>query len=181
TCNAALKTVLRRERPRRLLEAIREGLLEQCFEIKNKREVGTEHHPPGKNVGTGKKSLCQKCLPPKGPAGGGRAFLEHPPTTAVLCANRLRSAGELEEALVHELVHAFDWCVARRDLLDCQGLAWSEVRAAREAECGAASRSFPCSFFRKRCTRAAAERSTQVRVRVVVGVPKVTAMVVQYM
>jgi hypothetical protein len=52
-----------------------------------------------------------------------------------LCANRLRDGAEVREALTHELVHAFDHCVARRDLTRAESLACSEVRAAREAEC----------------------------------------------
>lgn len=38
----------------------------------------------------------------------------------------------------------------------------SEVRAARAAECSEASRSFACSFFRKKCVRSTAARSTEV-------------------
>ncbi|GBG24210.1 Mitochondrial inner membrane protease ATP23-like [Hondaea fermentalgiana] len=53
----------------------------------------------------------------------------------VMCANELRSRGEVREALRHELVHAFDHCVSRRDLAEPNGLACSEIRAAREAEC----------------------------------------------
>ena len=61
------------------------------------------------------------------------ASAERPLVT--LCANRLRDGAEVREALTHELVHAFDHCVARRDLTRAESLACSEVRAAREAEC----------------------------------------------
>ena len=73
--------------------------------------------------------------PTSGVQGTARAFLEAPPMSIVLCANRLHSAKEVEEALVHELVHAYDMGPARRDLTNVDALAASEVRAAREAEC----------------------------------------------
>lgn len=37
-----------------------------------------------------------------------RAYMEAPPMSVVLCANRLQDRTEMEEALVHELVHVFD-------------------------------------------------------------------------
>jgi hypothetical protein len=37
-----------------------------------------------------------------------RAYMEAPPMSVVLCANRLRDRDEMEEALVHELVHVYD-------------------------------------------------------------------------
>jgi len=52
-----------------------------------------------------------------------------------MCFNALSDAEEVEEALAHELIHAYDHCVFERDLTDCEQLACSEIRAAREAEC----------------------------------------------
>ena len=37
-----------------------------------------------------------------------RAYMEAPPMSVVLCANRLQDQAEMEEALVHELVHVYD-------------------------------------------------------------------------
>jgi hypothetical protein len=37
-----------------------------------------------------------------------RAYMEAPPMSVVLCANRLQDRREMEEALVHELVHVYD-------------------------------------------------------------------------
>lgn len=37
-----------------------------------------------------------------------RAYMEAPPMSIVLCANRLQDRTEMEEALVHELVHVYD-------------------------------------------------------------------------
>lgn len=63
-------------------------------------------------------------LSSEGPAGGARAYLEAPPPGIVLCANRLGSGKEVEEAAVHELVHAYDYLVAGLQLLECQSLAY---------------------------------------------------------
>jgi Peptidase M76 family len=39
------------------------------------------------------------------------------PATIVLCVNQMhRGKAEVEEVLVHELVHAYDFCAAKRDL-----------------------------------------------------------------
>ena len=65
-----------------------------------------------------------------------RAYVRGPdPLGIVLCSNRLSSQREIEEVLVHELVHIYDVHVRQMDLRDCKQLAYSEVRAAREAEC----------------------------------------------
>lgn len=50
--------------------------------------------------------------------------MEAPPPRIVLCANRLGSRREVEEAAVHELVHAYDYLVAGLPLLECQSLAY---------------------------------------------------------
>lgn len=63
----------------------------------------------------------------EGPAGGARAYLEAPPPGVVLCANRLGSRREVEEAAVHELVHAYDFLVAGLPLQECQSLAYRYV------------------------------------------------------
>ena len=75
----------------------------------------------------------------------------------VLCANRLETRQELEEALLHELVHVHDAFVKRLNLRRCEDLAYSEVRAAREAECN--FRAIPV-FMRKSCVREKATNAT---------------------
>lgn len=52
---------------------------------------------------------------------------------------------EVLELLKHEMIHAYDHCVLKRDLSQCEQLACSEVRAAREAECSRTSDAF-CDF-----------------------------------
>jgi hypothetical protein len=94
---------------------------------------------------------CQPCAV-TGPEGGARAFLMGPqPLSVIVCTNRLQhlttasssatnkeqqaALQEMEEILTHELIHVHDVRQLRLDLQDCESLAYSEVRAAREAEC----------------------------------------------
>lgn len=79
---------------------------------------------------------CRKCAS-TGPEGGARAFLMGPqPLSVVLCHNRIAShRHEIEEILTHELVHLYDVQTMQLDLQDCENLAYSEVRAAKAAEC----------------------------------------------
>lgn len=83
------------------------------------------------------KIECRPCAD-IGPERGARAFVMGPtPLSIVLCSNRLSldSTDEMEQVLVHELLHVYDVRVNRLDLQTCENLAYSEVRAAREAEC----------------------------------------------
>lgn len=43
-----------------------------------------------------------------GVTGQARAYIAIPPPHVVICVNNLRSSSEIEEALVHELVHLYD-------------------------------------------------------------------------
>ncbi|KAG7352222.1 peptidase M76 family protein [Nitzschia inconspicua] len=95
-------------------------------------------HPPDKPL-TDPLTIelkCRKCAS-SGPEGGARAFLMGPqPLSVVLCHNRIASnKPEVEEILTHELVHLFDVQTLQLDLQDCENLAYSEVRAAKAAEC----------------------------------------------
>jgi hypothetical protein len=79
---------------------------------------------------------CRKCAS-SGPEGGARAFLMGPqPLSVVVCHNRIQSdQTEVEEILTHELVHLYDVQTLQLDLQQCENLAYSEVRAAKAAEC----------------------------------------------
>lgn len=79
---------------------------------------------------------CRRC-DTTGPEAGARAFLMGPdPLSIVLCHNRIDSEPrEVEEILTHELTHLYDVQTLKLDLADCETVAYSEVRAAREAEC----------------------------------------------
>mmetsp|Transcript_3674 Transcript_3674/g.8036 ORF Transcript_3674/g.8036 Transcript_3674/m.8036 type:complete len:394 (-) Transcript_3674:45-1226(-) len=79
---------------------------------------------------------CQVCGSDTRAEAGARAFVRGPePLSIVLCSNRLSSQREVDEVLIHELVHIYDVHSRKMDLRDCHQLARSEVRAAREAEC----------------------------------------------
>ena len=83
------------------------------------------------------KIECRPCSS-TGPESGARAFVMGPsPLSIVLCSNRLsyHDPAEMEQVLVHELVHVYDVRVHQLDLRTCENLAYSEVRAARDAEC----------------------------------------------
>ena len=80
---------------------------------------------------------CRPCAT-TGPEQGARALIMGPtPLSIVACTNRLtpHDRAEMSQILVHELVHAYDVQRLQLNLGDCETAAYSEVRAAREAEC----------------------------------------------
>lgn len=105
---------------------------------------------------------CKPCAN-VGPEGGARAFVMGPtPLSIVVCSNRLQRTNsraaqiaEMQEILTHELVHVYDVRELQLDLRDCENLAYSEVRAAREAEC--ASAWYP---YQRTCVRSKALTAT---------------------
>jgi inner membrane protease ATP23 len=98
---------------------------------------------------------CQPCGN-SGPEGGARAFVKGPdPLSIVLCSNRLFSREDIEQVLVHELIHVFDVHIRKWDLTNCYTLAKSEIRAAREAECANSSMSFTKRYCSKEKARVA--------------------------
>ncbi|CAB9504733.1 Mitochondrial inner membrane protease ATP23 homolog [Seminavis robusta] len=88
---------------------------------------------------------CRPCEE-TGPEQGARALIMGPnPLSIIACTNRLavHDRAEMSEVLVHELVHAYDVRRLRLDFSDCESTAYSEVRAAREAECYTGSKWAP--------------------------------------
>ena len=77
---------------------------------------------------------CRPCSK-DGREAHARAFVQSPPLGVVLCTNRLRTKEDIEATVTHELVHCYDIMKQKLDLTQCDNLAYSEVRAAREAEC----------------------------------------------
>lgn len=101
---------------------------------------------------------CRPCGTSSRAESGARAFVMGPePLSIVLCSNRMSSQSEIEEVLVHELVHIYDVHSRDMDLRDCRTLAYSEVRSAREAECSGCLN----SFFAGICTREKATVATR--------------------
>ena len=114
---------------------------------------------------------CQECGT-NGPEGSARAFLRGPsPLTIVLCTNRLSLSNnkEIDEVLTHELIHVFDVHHRKWDFTNCQTLARSEIRAAREAECDSVSsilaspfgRTMSTLFGKDRCVMEKAKEATK--------------------
>ena len=103
------------------------------------------------------KIYCRPCSS-TGEEGNARAALFNSlPVEIVLCTNRL-SENSLKEALTHELVHAYDYTNNRCNFAHCDGLAYTEIRAAREAECAGY---YPFQFMRDYCIKVHATRSTE--------------------
>ena len=105
---------------------------------------------------------CQPCGT-TGAEGGARAYVKGPsPLSIVLCSNRLNlsTPSETEEVLVHELIHVYDVHHRKWDLTNCHTLAKSEVRAAREAECGAGTGA-NVGFLKKYCVKDKARVATR--------------------
>ena len=103
---------------------------------------------------------CRKCSD-KGAEGKCRAFLQREPLEIVLCTNKLR-ASHIEEVVAHESTHAYDLTHRRVDLDTGLGLAYSEVRAARNAECSGWYPFESLLGMKERCIRKIATLSTAV-------------------
>jgi len=90
--------------------------------------------------------ICKVCGT-EGPEGSARAYVRGPsPLSIVLCSNRLPTQDDISEVLTHELIHVYDVHSRKWDLTDCDTLAKSEIRAAREAECADATLNFTKRF-----------------------------------
>lgn len=106
---------------------------------------------------------CRPCET-VGPEKGARALIMGPtPLSIVACTNRLTPGDkdEMSQVLVHELLHAYDVKRLNLDFTDCESMAYSEVRAAREAECysGQTSRLAP-TFLKEYCVKQKAIAAT---------------------
>lgn len=110
-----------------------------------------------KKVG-GVNVSCRPCSS-EGVEAGARAFLMNSvPLTVTLCTNRLKNEKkDIEEALMHELVHAYDYVNGRCDFSTCNGLAYTEVRAAKAAECNG---EYLIPWFKANCIKNHATKST---------------------
>jgi hypothetical protein len=98
---------------------------------------------------------CEYCSN-DGVEGTARAYLSlDNGLNIVLCANRLRE-NDIHEALMHEAVHAHDYLYNRCNMHSPEGLAYTEIRAAREAECAD-----KFSIFRNSCIKEKAARATK--------------------
>ena len=94
-----------------------------------------------------------------GAEGNSKALIRIDPLSIEICENRNSTPESIEISLKHELVHAFDFKLNRYDMFTCDGLAASEIRAARDAECAG---SYFAEWFRHRCIKERAKASTAV-------------------
>ncbi|ORX90273.1 hypothetical protein K493DRAFT_230925 [Basidiobolus meristosporus CBS 931.73] len=67
-----------------------------------------------------------RCVPCNNSGSGGFSSEEG----IILCQNHFRSRPHMEETVVHELIHAFDYCKYNVDLTNLKHHACTEVRAA---------------------------------------------------
>lgn len=102
---------------------------------------------------------CSVCSS-NGIEGNSQAYLEINPLQITLCVNRIKKKNNsYEKILKHELIHAYDYINQRYNLHTCNGLAYSEVRAAKVGEC---SDYFIHDYFKNKCIKDHAIRSTAV-------------------
>mmetsp|Transcript_8924 Transcript_8924/g.7965 ORF Transcript_8924/g.7965 Transcript_8924/m.7965 type:complete len:161 (-) Transcript_8924:2-484(-) len=101
---------------------------------------------------------CLECNQ-SGIEGNARAYLIDNPLEVVLCSNRLRNQNEVRETIIHELIHVYDFHNKKYNMFSCDGLASSEIRAAREAECEGYVKYLP-QFLSNECVRYHAKQST---------------------
>lgn len=96
---------------------------------------------------------CRPC-DATGVEGVSRGFMMNHPLEMVLCTNRMNKT-DVKEVLRHEAIHAHDYHHGTVDFSTCKGVAYSEVRAAREAECDMQSRYLvgPLSVFADMCVK----------------------------
>lgn len=129
------------------------------------REVMSSQPHPGSSDFTSKKLLssnnmqvrisCRPC-DSSGVEGKARGMTMNDPLEIILCTNRMKKS-DVKEVLRHEAVHCFDYHHNRCDFSTCEGLAYTEVRAAREAEC---NRYFPAQIFKNWCVEYHAKKAT---------------------
>lgn len=125
-CKAELKRALTTAKVQRLVSAVNKSLAE----VRPPRDDPPRAlpHPPRTRRPGKRSSLRAKSAPMKvraydgplpapradvhppvpGVEGRARAFLAAPPVSVTLCANALRKPEDVEESLIHELVHAYD-------------------------------------------------------------------------
>ncbi|GLE09844.1 hypothetical protein PINS_up021758 [Pythium insidiosum] len=164
-CEEAVQDALRQPRPRHIVKIINEHLATQQQQQADSAAAGAT------STAATIDFVCIDCRD-DGPEGRARAFFSAPPPTVVFCANRLHSPKEVEETMVHELIHAYDFTVRKMDITKPDVLACSEIRSARESECYRKARllaqAMPdVEFFQKsltwlhrRCVKEHAVRST---------------------
>jgi len=127
----------------------------------------------GQNISNDLKISCSICGESSIEANARGFLVDGDPLEIVICANRFKPTSysngssdteirnTVREIITHELVHAYDYKLQICDFSTCEGLAHTEIKAAREAECANVSnlhRFIP--WLKNICIREHAVRST---------------------
>lgn len=102
------------------------------------------------------KIRCKTCSD-IGIEGTARAFITENPKEIILCNNRLPNRSDVTEVLIHESIHVYDYVNKICDFNTCDGIAYTEIRASRDAEC---SKYFPFQWMKYNCIKQTATSST---------------------
>lgn len=98
----------------------------------------------------------------------------------VICADKVRTKGELVRTMRHELIHAFDHCRANIDWNDIDHVACAEVRAQNlSGECGFMQELNRGHLDLKKHHQACVRRRAELSVRQVNPDPVVAAAAVE--
>ena len=101
---------------------------------------------------------CAICNDATGAGRNAKAMI-YDDGSITICSNRHVSEESIQQSITHELTHAYDYRLKRYNFNDCEGLAASEIRAAKNAEC---DKFFLFDFFKERCIINRATQSTAV-------------------
>tara|TARA_B100000795_G_scaffold190927_1_gene145511 strand:- start:2151 stop:2924 length:774 start_codon:yes stop_codon:yes gene_type:complete len=151
TCESWLNDVKKRPRPRKLLEYFAQNIAKHNKTNKATTSTNSENDTASSTQNSSNEKddtsttdtstalnhllmYCRHCTN-TGVEGTARAFYADPPPQLIFCTKRVRSANQMEDCFVHEMIHAVDHCTRDMNLRKCDALACSEIRAAREAEC----------------------------------------------
>ena len=152
-CGEAARRALKKSRMRNIAKTLEE-------KIHMKVEVVVDTDEAAKVFGEEPQKklpvIPRQCID-DGVEGLARAMFSIPPSIT-LCSNRLYKQDDVEESLIHEMIHAYDYLVQKKDLADCEELACSEIRSNREGECRG---NWIFERFRRRCTRLNAINATK--------------------
>ena len=152
-CGEAARRALKKPRTSNIVKT-----LEDAMSMKVEVVVGTDEamkvfsESPQKRLPV----ISRRCID-DGVEGLARAMFAIPPSIT-LCSNRLYKQADVEDSLMHEMIHAYDYLVRKMDLKDCEELACSEIRSNREGECRG---NWIFERFRRRCTRLNAINATK--------------------
>jgi inner membrane protease ATP23 len=84
-------------------------------------------------------------------------LIDSTPNKIVVCSNKNKNMTDIHDSILHEMIHSYDYHKNPTFFSTCEGLAHSEVRAAKYANC---NKYFPFDFMKKNCILNQASNST---------------------